>query len=77
MKDLKELESELMNEIIDSSIRVRYRTISRWLEISSEEGIISSVDFRSIYSIVSKYRLNLFIDAFKQNEKIMPRIIIY
>lgn len=77
MKDLKELESELRNEIIDSSIRVRYRTISRWIEISSEEGIISSLDFRSIYFIVSKYGLNLFIDAVKQNEKIMPRIIIY
>lgn len=77
MKDLKELESELRNEIIDPNIRVRYSTIYRWIEICSEVGIISSVDLRSIYFIVSKYGLNLFIDAFKQNEKIMPRIIIY
>ena len=77
MKDLKELESELRNEIIDPNIRVRYITIYRWIEICSEAGIISSVDFRSIYFIVSKYELNLFVDAVKQNGKIMPRIIIY
>ena len=77
MKDLKELESELRNEIIDPNIRVRYITIYRWIEICSEVGIISSVDLRSIYLIVSKYELNLFVDAVKQNGKIMPRIIIY
>ena len=77
MKDLKELESELRNEIIDPNIRVRYITIYRWIEICPEVGIISSVDLRSIYFIVSKYELNLFVDAVKQNGKIMPRIIIY
>lgn len=77
MKDLKELESELRNEIINPNIRVRYNSIYRWIEISSEVGVISSTEFRSIYLIVSKYGLNLFVDAVKQNGKIMPRIVIY